>query len=251
MTNISMIRARLCMPLVLVSMAFFNSCDVEEYDLSNITSDMMETETALDAPVGRINITMENVFMQKSANGAIDTKDSVYHVEDYKLGDKLPFPMMATNIDIRSSDTLKNVEFDDIFGVSAPIDSVERVSLKFNVINQLPVRADLSVSFYKRTMKDKESKIYTLTEITSLRRSISIAGSEVDPVTKQLYTANYAVEKFEFSGPECSEIKDVTDIVVFYKLKSNEGEYFYLEKDYALQVSLSAYMKAKLYFNID
>ena len=246
-----MIRARLCMPLVLVSMAFFNSCDVEEYDLSNITSDMMETETALDAPVGRINITMENVFMQKSANGAIDTKDSVYHVEDYKLGDKLPFPMMATNIDIRSSDTLKNVEFDDIFGVSAPIDSVERVSLKFNVINQLPVRADLSVSFYKRTMKDKESKIYTLTEITSLRRSISIAGSEVDPVTKQLYTANYAVEKFEFSGPECSEIKDVTDIVVFYKLKSNEGEYFYLEKDYALQVSLSAYMKAKLYFNID
>ncbi|MBP5420993.1 MAG: hypothetical protein J6Y78_00985 [Paludibacteraceae bacterium] len=251
MTNISMIRARLCMPLVLASMAFFNSCDVEEYDLSNVTSDMMMTETALDAPLGRVNVTMENVFLQKSANGAINTKDSVYHVEEYKLGDKLPFPMMATNIDIKSSDTLKKVGFDDVFGVYAPIDSVERVSIKFNVINQLPVRADLSMSFFKRTKKDKDSKIYTLTEITSLRRSISIAGSEVDPVTRQLYTANYAVEKFEFSGPECQELKDVTDIVVYYKLKSNDGEYYYLEKDYALQVSLSVYMKAKLYFNID
>ncbi len=239
--------------LLFLSLSFFilHSCQVEEYDLSNLTHDIMVTETAVDAPIGKVSINMETVFLQEHAIGGIVTLDSTYSVDKYKIGDTIPFPLIATMVNISAADTLSGLNFKDVFGkYTSAIDSVEEAILKFDIVNQIPIKADLTVSFHKR-VHDKDSGKSVMREITAMRRTISVERSKTDPTTQKLAAANHTQTEVALSGADCLEMGEVTDIVLSYRLRSDTGDQFVIEKNYSFEVALSAYLKAKLYFDLD
>lgn len=252
MGNYSLMKNKLS-ALLFLSLSFFilYSCNVEEYDLSNFTKDIMVTETAVDAPIGKVSIDMETIFLQEHAIGGIVTLDSIYSIDKYKIGDTIPFPLIATMVEISAADTLSGLNFKDVFGkYTSAIDSVEEAILKFDIVNQIPVKANLTVSFFKR-VQEKESEKSVMREITAMRRTISVEKPKTDPNTQKLASANHVKTDVVLSGADCLEMGEVTDIVLSYRLRSDVGNQFVIEKSYSFEVALSAYLKAKLYFNID
>lgn len=132
------------------------------------------------------------------------------------------------------------------------IDSLEAVDLKLEIENQLPINAELTLEFLKRekdkTNPDKEVMI----DIPSLTRSVSVKSSITRHDTKELLTATKESSSIKFVGEECRDLEKVTDLVLYYKVNSLlDGETIYIAEDYRFKLSISAFMKAKLIFDID
>ncbi len=239
-------RNLLCMlPLFLLM-----SCNEEEYDLSNISDDLV-VETALDAPIGTVSISLPDVFLHRGAGGNFSSKDSVFNLKDILSEKDIPLPIMAKSINVSASDTLHGVGFNNVFGDGNPIDSLENIVLKVNVENQLPFSVDLELRFLYTDTIFSSPTTYTIVqaEDESLRRSAYIESSEIDPSSKMFYSSSYSDVKFEYDSSENEKLRRVKDIVLLYGLQSSGGSLFYLSSDYLFKATLSAYVKAKLSLN--
>lgn len=237
---------------IVLSIPLIVSCVTEEYDLSNLSSELLVTETALNAPIGSVSFCLGDFFEQENAKGFITTLDSIIKVHNLQENEQLPFPIIAKNVEITSTDTLRGVYFNKVLGMYHEIDSLEAVDLKLEIENQLPINAELTLEFLKRekdkTNPDKEVMI----DIPSLTRSVSVKSSITRHDTKELLTATKESSSIKFVGEECRDLEKVTDLVLYYKVNSLlDGETIYIAEDYRFKLSISAFMKAKLIFDID
>ncbi|MBR0501939.1 MAG: hypothetical protein IJJ77_01690 [Paludibacteraceae bacterium] len=245
---------RYIIPVLAMAVLMLTSCEVEEYDLKNMNADSLMIETALDAPIGSVNLTLKDVFRHRGSSGSIVTMDSIYEISKMIDEKDIPLPLTAiTGTDISASDTIKGVDFGNYFGKGEILDSLEDVKLKLRIINKLPFNVKLELLFlrddtvgfdYNVNLPIVEQK-----EIKSLKQSLSVKSASIDKKTHEVLEADYSDATFEFSGKDSKMLQKVNHIKVNYHLAMPLDGSLYLDEKYGLEVSLSAYMKARLLLN--
>ncbi len=245
---------RYIIPVLAMAVLMLTSCEVEEYDLKNMNADSLMIETALDAPIGSVNLTLKDVFRHRGSSGSIVTLDSIYEISKMIDEKDIPLPLTAiTGTDISASDTIKGVDFGNYFGKGEILDSLEDVKLKLRIVNKLPFNVKLELQFlrddtvgfdYNVNLPFVEQK-----EIKSLRQSLSVKSATIDKKTHEVIEADYSDATFEFSGKDSKMLQKVNHIKVNYHLAMPLDGSLYLDEKYGLEVSLSAYMKARLLLN--
>ncbi len=245
---------RYIIPVLAMAVLMLTSCEVEEYDLKDMNADSLMIETALDAPIGSVNLTLKDVFRHRGSSGSIVTMDSIYEISKMIDEKDIPLPLTAiTGTDISASDTIKGVDFGNYFGKGEILDSLEDVKLKLRIINKLPFNVKLELLFlrddtvgfdYNVNLPIVEQK-----EIKSLKQSLSVKSASIDKKTHEVLEADYSDATFEFSGKDSKMLQKVNHIKVNYHLAMPLDGSLYLDEKYGLEVSLSAYMKARLLLN--
>lgn len=233
--------------MLLSNMMYLPSCETEEYDFSNMEKELMVTETAIDAPIGSVSFSLLDIFKQENARGFIKTLEERIDVHNIDIDPELLFPIIAQHVDVSSLDTIKHVSFTEATGV---IDSLEYANLKLTIENQLPINSELTIMFLTRKKNETEGGKDIIEELTSLTKTIDIMQSRIDPQTKHLAFPYQDKINIKFSGDDCEQIKKITDIVISYRIRTEENSTFYIAKEYTFNVSMSLYMKAKLLFDL-
>jgi len=246
--------SRYILPVLAMATLLLTSCEVEEYDLKNMNADSLMIETSLDAPIGSVNLTLKDIFRHRGSSGNIVTLDSIYEISKMIEEKDIPLPLMAiTGTDISSTDTIKGVDFGNYFGKGEILDSLEDVKLKLQIINKLPFDVKLELLFlrddtvgfdYNVNLPFVEQK-----EIKSLRQSLSVKSASIDKKTHEVTEVSYSDAKFEFSGKDSKMLQKVNHIKVNYHLAMPLDGSLYLDEKYGLEVSLSAFMRARLLLN--
>lgn len=241
-------------PIISLLMFMLSSCEVDEYDLKDMSTDSLMIETALDAPIGSVDLTLKDIFRNKGALGNIVTLDSVYELSKIISEKDIPLPLEAiSGTDISSSDTVKGVDFANYFGKGEVLDSLEDVKLKMNVVSDFPFDVDFELIFLRDDTVGFDYNVnlpfVEIKEIKSLKRSFSVKSALVDKHTHKVLEANYSDLKFEFSSKDSELLQKVNHIKINYHLAMPDDGMMYLDEDYRLKVSLSAYIKARLLLN--
>ena len=245
---------RYFIPFFSMAVLLLTSCEVEEYDLKNMNADSLMVETALDAPVGSVNLTLKDVFRHRGSSGNIVTIDSIYELSKMIEESDIPLPLVAiTGTDISASDTLKDVDFGNYFGKGEILDSLEDMKLKMKVVNKLPFEVKMEIGFLRGDTVGFDYNvnlpIIEMKELKSLRRAFSVNSAKIDKKSHEVIEAAYSDVNFEFSGKDTEMLQKVNHIKINYHMAMPLDGSLYLDEKYGLQVSLNAYMKARLLLN--
>ncbi len=226
------------------------ACTEEEYDFDTLSTDSLTTTTALEAPIGKVNITVEDIFLHRSSKGTFNIGTQEYNLSDFVIGDEVPLPAYVDfSSDVTSIDSLTEVGFDDVFGEENIIDSLYGVVLNFEIYNEIPFNGVVEIRFMRDIVEEVfgEGEVSMLYEEKSLRRSIEVGASNYDPTTKKLINGTKSKASVEFDGSANEALSKITQIDMVYRLYANKSEVF-LEKDYHIDIKVSAYAKARLIY---
>ena len=230
---------------VLAAGIMASSCQDEEYDLKNISTDQLTITTALDAPVAQTTIQIRDLLLHEETSGILELKDSTYNIKDITTDEDIPLPDYITSGTlIESSDTIKDIEMEDFFGKGEIIDSLIFGRLKFNIVNQLPFAVDLTMHFYSADTIDAQNIQFV--EDTTLRRSFTVKPCKINQKTKACKHSTEANLKIDFDGKDNQSLLKLKRMIIEYKLSMDEIEEFYLLKDAYVSLDFSAYLKARL-----
>ncbi len=236
-------------PLFLLGSVFLSTC-VEEYDLENLPTNNLSVETAVDAPLANVEVTMKDVFLHRGSSGMFVTKDSTYDIRYIYSEEKVPLPNdVMTGTEVVAKDTLKDLDLNDYFGPGEIIDSLEAANLKFKVINELPFSVNVEVRFLRNpSEKEGQTNGGALIEMPSLKRSFTVNKCEIDPSTKALGKATESNVSLRFDGADTNELQNVEHIEFIYNMKMEGDDYFHITQESAVKIFLSGYLKARIVY---
>lgn len=232
--------------LLLLGTTYLSSCK-EEYDLEDLSTENLAIVTALDAPIAKMELSMKDVFLHRGSGGHLVTADSTYDLRYIYSEEKIPLPNdIIAGTDITAQDTLKDVNFEEYIGQGNIVDSLEAINLKLKVTNELPFKVNAELRFLEDAYEFNTNHIEGVTqEIPSLRRSFTIDGCAVNPTTKLMSQSSEATVSLKFSGQDNEALRRVNYIVIVYTMAMG-SDIFRLEKESAIKLNMSAYIKAKI-----
>ncbi len=234
------------------------SCVEDEYDLSELSTDSLMVTTAIEAPLAKCIISVDDVFQHRGSKGTVikyddlmGKLDSIYDLSKFTKDDASILPGYFVMEDgIVATDTLNGVNIKNVCGKDNTIDSIYTAELTFDVVNEVPLGGSIEFRFLREetlNVMGVETSLYV--EEKSLRRSVEVSHSSVG-TDRKLLSAGKNSYKVSYGGDDLEALSRVEDIEMIYNLNPvNEEDEYYLSKDYRVSVFLSVYMKAKVLLN--
>ncbi len=234
------------------------SCVEDEYDLSELSTDSLMVTTAIEAPLAKCIISVDDVFQHRGSKGTVikyddlfGKLDSIYDLSKFTKDDASILPGYFVMEDgVVATDTLNGVNIKNVCGKGNTIDSIYTAELTFDVVNEVPLGGSIEFRFLREetlNVMGVETSLYV--EEKSLRRSVEVSHSTVG-TDRKLLSAGKNTYKVSYDGDDLEALSRVEDIEMVYNLKpAYEEDEYYLSKDYRVSVFLSVYMKAKVLLN--
>ncbi len=234
------------------------SCVEDEYDLSELSTDSLMVTTAIEAPIAKCIISMDDVFQHRGSKGTVikyddllGKLDSIYDLSKFTKDDASILPGYFVMEDgIVSTDTLYDVKIKDVCGKDNTIDSIYTAELTFDVVNEVPLGGSIEFRFLRGetlNVMGVETSVYV--EEKSLRRSVEVCHSTIG-TDRKLLSAGKNTYKVSYNGDDLEALSRVEDIEMIYNLDPVSAvDEYYLSKDYKVSVFLSVYIKAKVLLN--
>ena len=233
-------------------------CVEDEYDLSELSTDSLMVTTALEVPLAKSIISVDDVFKHRGSKGIVVKFDSlmgdldaIYDLSKFTKDDPSVLPGYFVMEDgIVATDTLFGIDLGNAIGKEKTVDSIYAAELTFDVVNEVPLGGTIEFRFLRKetlSVMGVETSVYI--EEKSLRRSVEISASTFG-TDRKLVSAGKNTYTVGYEGDDAEALNRVTDIEMIYNLNPvyAEDEY-YLSEDYRVSILLSAYIKAKVLLN--
>ena len=234
---------RIYIPLVSFGVAAClanSSCQVEDYYLDDLSTDSLVITPSVGAPIGRVDITMADVFKHDRLKGQlmarIEEQSAEIDFEEHGLDNNIALPILLTQgTDVTASDTLDDLNFDEYLGSGKAVDDIDIIQLKFALENGIPLNADLNLYFL-----DSLNQIIDDEEI---HQNITIDAAKVGANYKPSSSTSKNVV-VEYTGKNIKSLSKAQSLKIDYVFRMPDSECVYVDSTQTLHVNIKAYAKA-------
>lgn len=231
---------------VLVWFCGQNSCTEEGLDLSDVNTDSLYLQTALDVPVAQVNASLKEIVKHNKSKGVIYTPDTTLIVRG-DINTKIKFPIaIKEGTYIEERDSFTNLFFNNKVGDGHAIDKVETCILKVEVDNSLPMRID-----YKLTFLHRDTTTNTLVEISELSQedSFSAAPGTYNETNKTISGSTITKHSITYNKSHMGPLSQLDQINVEYKFVMENFEQTILTEKNTMKMKIACFFKGGILAN--